>query len=249
MEFGIGLNTNSTPVLGVGYRSGEAIVNIGQPPYPNLVDQMVSQQLIKSHTYSLYLDDIDTSTGTILFGGVDLDKFHAPLATLPINPNENGSISSFYVTLTGISITTPGSSNPVQIQASSALPLSVLLDSGSTLLSLPSALLNSIAETMGAVYSSNAQSYILPDCSSQFADGSLSFFFSGVQINVPYNEFIINVYNPNGSLVTDNNGNPLCVLGAMIDDVDPFGILGDTFLRSAYVVYDLVCSIMKMRDS
>jgi Eukaryotic aspartyl protease len=243
MEFALGLEANSTPVLGVGYAAGEAsVVTYGQPPYPNLVDQMVSQKLIESRTYSLYLDDINASTGIILFGGVDLDKFSGTLATLPINPDSTGSIFVFYITLTGISIVTPGSSNPTQISASSTFPLSVILDSGSTLISLPSAILQPIAETMGASYSNSIQLYILPNCDSQFANGSINFVFSGVQISVLYSEFIVNPLDSEGNFFTYNDGSILCALGAMVDDSDPFGVLGDTFLRSAYVVYDLVCS-------
>ena len=236
MEFGLGFASNSSPVFGVGYRVNEAIVvNEGQQPYPNFVDHLVDQGLVESQTYSLYLNDIDASTGTILFGGVDLDKFSGTLSTFPINPLYDGNYWGFYITLTGMSLTTPGriSSTPI---SGFSFPLSVVLDSGSTLMSLPTAIVQQIANIMGAEYSEETQFYILPNCNDLSADGSLDFIFSGVQFSVPYSEFVTttNVVSDSGVLI--------CTLGIMALDTIPFGILGDTFLRSMYVVYDLVIS-------
>ena len=242
MQFGLGLASSSTPVLGVGYRTNEAIVvGEGQPPYPNVIDQMLSQQFIGSRTYSLYLNDLDASTGMILFGGVDLDKFSGTLATLPINPDSNGATSVFFVTLTGMNLNTPGNGGITPIDTTSTFPLSVVLDSGTTFMNLPSAIVRPIGEGLGGTFSDHWQQYILPNCNAQSADASFDFIFSGVQISVPFNEIIVNAFNSEGHLITDDNGSPICVLGMTVDDSLPFGILGDTFLRSAYVVYDLVC--------
>src|SRR5208282_278258 len=97
----------------------------GDQPYPNLVDKMVAQNLIQSRAYSLYLDDQDASTGIILFGGVDTDKFYGPLATFPINVDNTGTTSAFVITLTGLSLSPPGGST-VGIGASYLFPMSVL---------------------------------------------------------------------------------------------------------------------------
>src|SRR6202035_321064 len=107
----------------------------GTSAYPNLVDQMVTQKLIQSRTYSLYLDDISASTGNILFGGVDTAKFQGTLATFPINTDRTGAASQFIITLTGLSVTS-ATGNTGGVGASSLYPLSVLLDSGSSYMSL-----------------------------------------------------------------------------------------------------------------
>lgn len=44
--------------------------------------------------------------------------------------------------------------------------------------------------------------------------------------------------NPDGSTATFDNGTPLCVFGISPSD-GTTAVLGDTFLRSAYLVYDL----------
>jgi hypothetical protein len=241
MQFGVGIDATSTEgVMGVGYRSNEAILQYaGASSYPNLVDQMVSQKLINSRTYSLFLDDISASTGNILFGGVDTAKFNGPLSTFPINTDASGAASQFTITLTGLSVTAPGKS-ATGVGASSLYPLSVLLDSGSSYMSLPSAMVKSIATAVGASYSNQLGGYILPNCNSQFSSGTLNFFFSGVQIQVPYNEFIVHPTATDGSDFLYNDGSKVCMIGVIPGSSSDIAVLGDTFLRSAYVVYDLV---------
>jgi hypothetical protein len=77
LQMGLVNKTTSTiGVIGIGYGMDEAsVTSITSVPYPNLVDQMVSQGLINTKAYSLYLDDLEEATGSILFGGVDTDKF------------------------------------------------------------------------------------------------------------------------------------------------------------------------------
>lgn len=239
-QFGLGVDATSTEgVMGLGFPDNEAIVAIpGGSTYPNLVDTMVSEGLISSRTYSLYLDDIEASTGSILFGGVDTDKFSGTLATFPLNTDNSGIASQFTITLTGLSVTPPGGSQ-TGVGASSLYPLSVLLDSGSSYMSLPSAMVQSLAKTLGASYSNALGGYILPNCNNQNADGTLDFFFSGVELKVPYNEFIVNPTATDGSFFQYNDGSNVCMIGAIPGSSDQVAVLGDTFLRSAYVVYDL----------
>jgi hypothetical protein len=70
-------------VLGIGYTTDEAVVN-HQSSYANLPKAMVADGLINSNAYSLWLNDLDANTGSILFGGVDSDKYTGDLETLPI---------------------------------------------------------------------------------------------------------------------------------------------------------------------
>lgn len=231
LQFGIAFNGNATvAVMGIGYPSTEAIVlppTYGAP-YPNLIDEMFAQGIVASRTYSLYLNDIDASTGTILFGGIDLKRFTGTLHTFPLNKGSSGEVSAFWITLTGISITPPLGSL-VTIGASIDYPFNVLLDSGTTFILLPAVIVTAIAAEFGAELDPGASGlYILPNCSSQFAHGSITFTFSGFKIRVPYSEFVLSVQG-------------ICYLGMLASSISGgCGVLGDTFLRSAYVVYDLV---------
>ena len=246
MEFGVGSAATSTEgVMGIGLASNEAILQYpGISSYPNLVDRMVSLNLIQSRTYSLYLDDMDASTGVVLFGGVDTEKFTGTLSTFPINVDTTGTASAFVITLTGFSLSPPGGGTH-GIGSSSQYPLNVLLDSGSTYMSLPQNIVSGLAKAMGAAYSRQLGGYILPNCDQQFSKGTLNFFFSGVQISIPYDEFIVNPTASDGTPFMYNDGSPACMLGVLSTSSSSanIAVLGDTFLRSAYIVYDLVFPI------
>ena len=222
MQFGVALTANTTPgILGIGYPTNEA-TNF---TYPNLIDQMLAQGLVESRTYSIYLDDLEASTGTILFGGVDLEAFSGSLYTLPINGNSSESISEFFITLTDVTLTSPCGCT-TDIGRSSSYPMNVLLDTGTTDSCFPTEIANAIAQEFGAKVDEFGN-FNLPNCDLQFAAGSLNFDFSGVKISVPYSE-----------IVQEDDGE--CSLGIEATDGN-CGILGDSFLRSAYLVFDLVC--------
>ncbi|KAB8416401.1 hypothetical protein FH972_024920 [Carpinus fangiana] len=223
-QFGIGYrSTSQEGILGIGYAINEVQVNrAGGDQYPNLPLALVNQGTISTPAYSLWLNDLDANTGTILFGGVDTDKYDGTLSTLPI-VQESGVYAEFIIALTALG----SNGNSGSVISNTAIP--VLLDSGSSLTYLPNNIVSALYQSISAQYdSSQGAAYV--DCSLADQSGSLDFTFSGVTISVPYNELVI--------LGGYNNGQAYCVFG-----VSPAGdstsVLGDTFLRSAYVVYDL----------
>jgi hypothetical protein len=85
----MGLANTSTAaygLIGLGYDANEGpIINKHTSfVYPSIIDEMVSQGLINTKAYSLYLDSLAATTGSIIFGGLDSDKFHGNLVQLPI---------------------------------------------------------------------------------------------------------------------------------------------------------------------
>lgn len=224
MQFGIGYVSSSPEgILGIGYTINEVQVNrFGLDEYPNLPQKLKDDGTISSNAYSLWLNDLDASTGSILFGGVDTDKFHGTLSTLPIL-QEQGTYAEFIIALTDMGI----GNNKTSLFANSNIP--VLLDSGSSLMYLPDNVATALYQRFNARYDSRQQAAFV-DCDLANQDGTLDFGFSGVTISVPYNELVITA--------AISRGVPVCILG-----IGPAGnsvsVLGDTFLRSAYVVYDL----------
>jgi hypothetical protein len=94
---------------------------------------------------------------------------------------------------------------------------------------LPDQVTRSLYEAFDAQYDpSQGAAFVNCDLANQ--QGSLDFSFSGATISVPYDELVITAGY--------QRGQPICILG-----IGPAGdsicVLGDTFLRSAYVVYDL----------
>ena len=224
LQFGIGY-TSSSPegILGIGYTINEvAVGRAGLEPYPNLPQKLKDDGAIKSNAYSLWLNDLDASTGSILFGGVDTDKFDGELQTLPIIP-ERGTYAEFIIALTGMG----QNGNNGSIFENQNVP--VLLDSGSSLMYLPDQVASALYQTFDAQYDSS-QGAAFVDCDLANQQGSIDFDFSGVKISVPLNELVITA--------AISRGRPVCIFGVGPAG-DSLSVLGDTFLRSAYVVYDL----------
>lgn len=135
LQFGAAdLTHTGQGVLGIGLTANEAT----KQEYPNLVDAMLSQGLITQKAYSLYLNDYFSSTGSILFGGVDTEKFIDDLAVVPILPDsQSNNYTSFTVAMTSLNYTfSNGTSSQATLAGNSLLSV---LDSGTTLTYLPEA--------------------------------------------------------------------------------------------------------------
>lgn len=242
LQFGIGYtSSNAQGILGIGYPINEVQVGrAGLQPYPNLPAQMVADGLIQSNAYSLWLNDLDANTGNILFGGIDDQKFIPPLQTLPIQP-ERGFFAEFLITLTNIEL---GGSSVV---SGYDLALAVLLDTGSSLTYLPDDIVQTIFSAVSAQYDPSNQAAYVP-CSLANEKTNLRFAFSGAVIEVEMNEMVLDMFTSSGRRPTFQNGQAACLFG-----IAPAGqgtnVMGDTFLRSAYVVYDLANNEISMAQT
>ncbi|KKY25437.1 putative candidapepsin-4 precursor [Diplodia seriata] len=229
MQFGVGYTSTSPEgVLGIGYTRNEVAVNrAGLDAYPNLPQLLVNKGMIQSNAYSLWLNDLDASRGNILFGGVDTEKYHGALSTLPIL-KENGQYRELVIAMTGV-----GSNGNIgtylNSNTSSADITPVLLDTGSSLTYLPDTVVDSIYTDFDAVYDENEGAAFI-DCNKADSTDTLEFTFSSPTITVPMNELVL--------LAGYSKGQAVCILG-IAPAGDSTSVLGDTFLRSAYVVYDL----------
>ncbi|KAI0902454.1 acid protease [Annulohypoxylon nitens] len=229
-QFGVGYtSTSEQGILGIGYAVNEVQVGrAGKESYENLPMKMKSAGQIQRNAYSLWLNDLDANTGSILFGGVDTAQYTGSLQTLPIQAN-NGVYSEFLITLTSLSV---GNMTIADNQA-----LAVLLDSGSSLTYLPDDMVQDIYDAVDAQYDSSAGAAYVP-CSLADQTATVDFVFSSPTISVDMNELVLDLVTANGQRPTFSNGVTACLFG-----ISPAGsgtnVLGDTFLRSAYVVYDL----------
>ncbi|KAF2968893.1 hypothetical protein GQX73_g4694 [Xylaria multiplex] len=230
LQFGIGYTSSSSQgILGIGYPSNEVQVGrAGKDAYDNLPAALVTAGQISRNAYSLWLNDLDASRGSILFGGVDAAQYTGSLHTLPIQENR-GVYSEFLITMTALAL---GGETIADNQA-----LAVLLDSGSSLTYLPDDMVESIYEQVGAQYDSAAGAAYVA-CSLESNSSTLDFTFSSPKISVQMKELVLDLVTSSGRRPTFTNGVEACLFG-----IAPAGsgtnVLGDTFLRSAYVVYDI----------
>ncbi|KAK3627424.1 hypothetical protein LTR56_019225 [Elasticomyces elasticus] len=223
-QFGIGYTSSSGEgIIGIGYPLNEVATQYnGGQPYPNVPWNLVIHGNINTNSYSLWLNDLDASTGSILFGGVDTAKYTGELQTLPIIPTQ-GYYAEFVIALSAV-----GANGTVgSIANNIASP--ALLDSGSSLMYLPDDICTTIFNDVGAQYD-ESQGAAFVDCDLRNQDSTIDFTFSGVTIRVPMNELVI--------VAGIQNGEELCIIG-ISNAGGSTPVLGDTFLRSAYTVYDL----------
>lgn len=142
------------------------------------------------------------------------------------------------VAWTNLSVSTSSGSKQV---TSSGFKSPALLDSGTTLTILPDDIYEELFEFFQA--QSDGQGDAIVECGLlDSATGSLDFQFGGSDgpvIKVPFSEFALPAIGTNGEWLTFDDGSLACVLGIQGTQEELPVILGDTFLRSAYVVYDL----------
>ncbi|KAH8692912.1 aspartic peptidase domain-containing protein [Talaromyces proteolyticus] len=215
-------------LAGVGYKTITSASAFDKKPYDNLPYALADKGIIKSPAYSLWLNDLRANSGTILFGGVNKAKYIGELQTLPIIP-----IGSTYVNLaialTEVSVQGSTGSNSY----TTSLPLPVTLDSGTSLTLLPESLANNILNEVNASFNATLQQSVV-DCEVANKDYNVTYSFSGATITVGIKELV--APDPQNRLPENT-----CIFGIMpgSESDGSSALLGDTFLRSAYVVYDL----------
>ncbi|KAL8724170.1 MAG: hypothetical protein Q9181_006947 [Wetmoreana brouardii] len=236
-----GVSTNG--VWGISFENSEAGAVIdGDRPYTGIVGLMKKEGLISRMAYSLWLNDPGTTgkiskgnaaAGSILFGGVDSNKFDPPLIGLPIVP-QSGSrqVVAMNVEFTSLTVNAGGKTSVLQDD----VVRSAILDSGTTGTILPLDLAKVFLDYFGAVTDPVIPQPLVA-CSLANADAQFVYQFggtSGPKISVPVADLI----SPHIEGLQFKDGSDACILGVIGADID-FLLLGDTFLRSAYVVYDL----------
>lgn len=234
MQFGVGyVSSSAQGVMGIGYASLEVQASTnGEQTYSNIPLVMMEKGLINSPTYSLWLDDLASSTGSIMFGGVDTNKYIGSLNTLPIVQETIQGRSQYLemvVTLAQVNVV-DGANTTI---STNSIP--VLLDSGSTLSYLPAAITTNLYAALGVTWDATRQAAF---CSCDLANSTktIDFIFSGHSIPVSMAEMVIP-----GVIQSANEG---CIFGIFQTQSSGSSggssfTLGDTFLRSVYAVYDL----------
>ncbi|KAI1824779.1 eukaryotic aspartyl protease [Xylaria intraflava] len=228
-QFGVGYQSTSTQgILGIGYPVNE--VQVGRAkmdPYENLPAALVSGGYISRNAYSLWLNDLDDEAGNILFGGIDTGRFTGTLQTLPIQATNN-VYTEFLITLTSVAF---GQETIAKNQA-----IAALLDSGSSLTYLPDDIARAIFAQVDAQYdTSSGNAYV--DCQlAENKSATIDFTFTSPTISVNLSELVFSSGTFGSSRTQSFHST--CLFG-IASAGEGNVVLGDTFLRSAYVVYDL----------
>lgn len=152
---------------------------------------------------------------------------------MPSSISDNTTTIVYYnnynVMLSGMKAVSDSGSD---ILGSSSFPMPVLLDSGSTEIHLPKDLLTEIYAEVNATFSDEFGVGAI-DCNMAQSKGYFSFEFGGpggATVDVSMSELVLTYQEEDG----------LCEFAVVPSETGSGGhvILGDVFLRSAYVVYD-----------
>lgn len=201
-------NADSTGILGIADKNQES----GLSQYDNLPWALLKAGVTPKASYSLFLGSEQEGKGTVIFGGIDTDKYEGELQKYSLPDNS-------FLGLTVESADVGGKTIQLGQQ--------FVFDSGTSWNLWPYQFLESVASDLGST--GEDQGIYIVDC-NQPSDKSITFNLGKNSVSVPYSDLIIKV---------GSDSEPQCAIGAEgYYGQGPF-ILGDVFLRSAYVYYDL----------
>lgn len=256
-------SVESNGILGMGYPSLTQANSQGEGAYNPFVFNLASQGIIKEPIFSIFLNSVSKTgySGEIIFGGVDQSKFDGNLTYLPVasltTKASTGPLpgrattgnSNYYYWMVygqGLGVTNSKNQNPsYKLREVGAY----ILDTGTTLTYLPTSVATDIVTSFAGSngYALDRQSGVfIVDCSTS---KSPALFYlqmsqsskasnSPLVLSVPASELVI----PIDTTSTDTA--KVCMFG-----IAPLGgsggigsnmyLIGDSVLRSAYMVFDM----------
>ncbi|KAH7080206.1 aspartic peptidase domain-containing protein [Paraphoma chrysanthemicola] len=237
-------------IFGAGSPYQEALTHPPNPraPYTPVWERLALAAPLGTKKVGVWLNAQNASQGSVQFGGIDRRKYEGELADVPILLSD-GVLEGWRVNLTSVVRVSSGGKTKALTAANFSTDFTI--DTGSPNMYLPTKLYDAIMEGLNATEIQNGAPYV--PCSLRSATtGSLEFGFKttkkerNISIRVPISEIVY----PQGYPVTvpavpDRNGEKLCYFGIVPTD-GPIRLLGATFIRSAYLVFDAERTVMSM---
>ncbi|KAL8892217.1 MAG: hypothetical protein Q9215_000851 [Flavoplaca cf. flavocitrina] len=234
----IGLDTYAAGRIGLGFEELEAgVVRKNQTGYPSIVSELVANGFIETKAYSLWLGSTASLNGSILFGAVDSSKYKGSLIAVPtalsllaVEARERRQA----VQMTSLTLNTDSGASAL---ISPETVLYAHLDSGSSTNWLPSSMAEAVYSAAGVMRDASTQNRPYVACNMSTAAATFTFGFGGPlgpQISVSMADLVY----PFTNNITFGDGTPACYFD-LESTQKPYAILGVSFLRSAYAVFDL----------
>ncbi|CAI0645175.1 Vacuolar protease A [Colletotrichum fructicola] len=197
-------------ILGLGYDT--ISVNKIVPPFY----QMVNQKAIDEPVFAFYLGDTNDEgdESEAVFGGVDDSHYEGKITYIPLRRKAYWEVDLDAITL---------GDETADLEGHGAI-----LDTGTSLNVLPSALAELLNKEIGAKKGFNGQYSVECDKRAELPD--ITFTLAGYNFSISAYDYILEV---SGSCISTFQGMDFP------EPVGPLVILGDAFLRRWYSVYDL----------
>lgn len=196
-------------IMGLGYDT--ISVNKIVPPFYS----MLAQGLLDEPVVAFYLSDTNDEgdESEAMFGGVNKEHYTGDLVRIPLRRKAYWEVS-----LDGISF----GEDHAELEDTG-----VILDTGTSLIALPSGLAEILNKQIGAKKSWNGQYTV--ECKKKSSLPDVSFTLTGHNFTIGPDDYILEVQ---GSCISSFFGMDIP------EPVGPLAILGDSFLRKWYSVYD-----------
>ncbi|CBF83780.1 hypothetical protein AN2903.2 [Aspergillus nidulans FGSC A4] len=197
-------------ILGLGFDT--ISVNRIVPPFYN----MIHQGLLDEPVFAFYLGDAnkDGDSSVATFGGIDKDHYEGELIKIPLRRKAYWEVDLDAIALGD--------------EVAELENTGVILDTGTSLIALPSNLAEMINTEIGATKGFTGQYTI--DCAKRDSLPDLTFTLTGHNFTIGPYDYTLEVQ---GSCISAFMGMDFP------EPVGPLAILGDAFLRKWYSVYDL----------
>ncbi|EMD84649.1 hypothetical protein COCC4DRAFT_198341 [Bipolaris maydis ATCC 48331] len=206
-------------ILGLGYDT--ISVNHIVPPFYN----MINQGLLDEPVFAFYLGDVADKQGSeATFGGIDESHYTGKLIKLPLRRKAYWEVDLDAITFGKETAETEN--------------VGVILDTGTSLIALPSAMAELLNKEIGAKKGFNGQYSV--ECDKRDSLPDLTFTLTGHNFTISAYDYILEI---SGSCIS-------ALMGMDIPEpAGPLAILGDAFLRKWYSVYDLGNSAVALAKS
>ncbi|KAG4421385.1 Vacuolar protease A [Cadophora malorum] len=198
-------------ILGLGFDT--ISVNKIPPPFYNMIDQ----KLLDEPVFAFYLGDTNNGEGDeseAIFGGINKDHFTGKITEIPLRRKAYWEVDLDAITFGDATAELDNTG--------------VILDTGTSLIALPSTLAELLNKEMGAKKGYNGQYTV--ECEKRDSLPDMSFTLSGHNFTITPYDYILEVQ---GSCISSFMGMDFP------EPVGPLAILGDAFLRKWYSIYDL----------
>ncbi|KAI9788211.1 MAG: Vacuolar protease A [Peltula sp. TS41687] len=208
-------------IMGLGYDT--ISVNKIVPPFYN----MLNQGLIDEPVFAFYLGDTERGDGDdseAMFGGIDKDHYSGKITKLPLRRKAYWEVDLDMITFGDESAELDNTG--------------VILDTGTSLIALPSTLAELLNKEIGAKKSWTGQYTV--DCGARDSLPDVTFTLTGYNFTISAHDYILEVQ---GSCISSFMGMDFP------EPVGPLAILGDSFLRKWYSIYDLGNSAVGLAKS
>ncbi|KAI7164922.1 Vacuolar protease [Hortaea werneckii] len=196
-------------IMGLGYDT--ISVNHIPPPFYNMIDQ----GLLDEPVFAFYLGDTNNGDESeAIFGGVNKEHYTGEMTKIPLRRKAYWEVDLDAITF---------GDQTAEIDSTGAI-----LDTGTSLIALPSTLAELLNKEIGAKKSFNGQYTV--ECEKRDELPDLTFTLSGYNFTIGPHDYILEVQ---GSCISSFMGFDIP------EPAGPLAILGDAFLRQWYSVYDL----------